>query len=607
MLTQNKHWQKADKDAVNDAVTFRIDGLKDDTDARYQKNLEHLSYYLNLRMEGFKPGELREIVDKKILNSKYPISFNAVSSVVDTLVARLSSQKVFPKVVVEDGKYEDRQTADDLEKFILGLFYSTNFYSEFRRVLFDCAIYGTGFLKVYADHDNRCVKIERVFPDEMIVDEQSYISSPPQEMFQVKVLPVDAIVDMFPDKEDAIRESARSCGIKANDTGVRTEMLELREAWYLASGNKKRPGRHCITIEGVDLLDEKWERSTFPFVVVKWTDKTVGFFGQGVVEQQKAAQNELNKVDGRIQDAHHMYATANTYFVEGSIDQRHLKNTSGNLIPVKAGYQVPTHISPPPMSSQVYDYRKQIYLGIFESSGVSQLSAAGVKPGGIESGIALRYLMDNETLRFSDKAQMRDESTIYASQLAIEAAKELNIAVDGGYKVRFVDKDWMKVVNFSEVDMDSEKYVIQTHPINLLPQLPAGKLATVSDMINMGLIDNPSDALALLDQPDIEGFKSDELAARDLVDKTIDLILKTGDAPDIPPFIDPNTILTRGTNAVLRARLYGADEDNVNALEDWIADAYSRMMPPPQPQMPEQQMPQQAPPAMPPGAPQQMP
>jgi len=71
--------------------------------------------------------------------------------------------------------------------------------------------------------------------------------------------------------------------------------------------------------------------------------------------------------------------------------------------------------------------------------------------------------------------------------------------------------------------MEDDQYVISKHPVSLLPSTPTGKLQTVSDLINLGMIDK-TEAMSLLDAPDLERFYDVEFSAKDLAEKLIERI-----------------------------------------------------------------------------------
>ncbi|NIN93987.1 MAG: hypothetical protein GTN93_02720, partial [Anaerolineae bacterium] len=59
---------------------------------------------------------------------------------------------------------------------------------------------------------------------------------------------------------------------------------------------------------------------------------------------------------------------------------------------------------------------------------------------------------------------------------------------------------------------DEDQYEMQVYPTSLLPTTPAGKLATVTEMLDKGLIPKEH-ALKLLSFPDVEAVVTLETAA----------------------------------------------------------------------------------------------
>src|SRR5690606_20657104 len=71
-------------------------------------------------------------------------------------------------------------------------------------------------------------------------------------------------------------------------------MVEVVESWRLPYEGKG--GRHTICIEGATLLDEPWERDSFPFAFLCWSPPRSGFWGSVLVDELAALQYKVNEV-----------------------------------------------------------------------------------------------------------------------------------------------------------------------------------------------------------------------------------------------------------------------------------------------------------------------
>lgn len=147
-------------------------------------------------------------------------------------------------------------------------------------------------------------------------------------------------------------------------------------------------GRHVIAIDNFTLLDEEWERDTFPFCFIRWTERLLGFWGQGLAEQLTGIQVEINKLLRNIQEQMHL-ATPKVFVEAGSkISKAHINNEIWGIIEY-AGTP-PTFYVPKTVSGEIFSHLDRLFSRAYEIAGVSVLAAQSKKPAGLESGVALR-------------------------------------------------------------------------------------------------------------------------------------------------------------------------------------------------------------------------
>jgi hypothetical protein len=136
------------------------------------------------------------------------------------------------------------------------------------------------------------------------------------------------------------------------------------------------------------------------------------------------------------------------------------------------------------------------------------MSASGLKPAGLDSGRALREHQDIESERFTVIAQQYDRYYLDLARLAIETTQEI-FEDAGTYKVTMPGKKFLETIDWADVDLDDEEYVMQSFPISSLPSDPAGRLQTIQEYIQAGMI-SPRSGRRYLNFPDLEA--SDRLA-----------------------------------------------------------------------------------------------
>lgn len=508
------------------------------------------------------------------------IAINVIQSIVDTFVSRIATGNPMPRVLTSGGEWSDRIKSRHLEQFLRGVFDDCGAYSEARRMFKDACIFGDGFLKV-AQHDGR-VSVERVFPAEIIVDVEASMRTPPRCLYQKYRVSPEVLVALYPKQEKKIIASVTE-ERKVSGIGTLTlqESVEVVEAWHLPSSSKADDGRHLIAVEHATLFDEQWDRKTFPFVHMQFTDCQLGYFGQGVPERRLDMQREINKMAQRIQEAMHFYAKVDTYAEEGSIDPKHLNNSSGNVIFYRKGSPPPVPRAQGSMPADAFTYLNDLINKAYELEGVSQLSAQSKKPAGIDSGVAIMNLSDLETVRHGEVMDAYQQCFKRLAEEVIYCASQIYQSSDD-FEVHYRAKDFVKRIKWKDVDMERDKYVIHVYPANLLPHTPAGRLQTVEQMMGSGLFDK-EEARQLLDMPDVQAQMSLSNSSVEDIDFICEQMLVEGKYLPPEPYQNLQLGVSRVMSRWLEARRFGAPDSRLELLQRWIDDALYLLEPPPPP------------------------
>ena len=245
----------------------------------------------------------------------------------------------------------------------------------------------------------------------------------------------------------------------------------------------------------------------------------------------------------------------------------------------------------------------------YEMTGISQLSAQSKKPVGLESGRALREFSDIESERFMVVGQAYESVFIEISRQLIALVKE---AVEDGDKIisiSFSEGSGVEKIKWGEVNMKEDEYIMRIQPVGSLPQTPAAKLASVTEMHMNGMF-TKEEAHQLLEFPDLDRANKLKNANIELIDKIIDDMIDKGNYTAPEPYLNLELAIERVQQSYNLGKLEGVPERRLELLRRWIAQAVSlsdQAKPPPQPAMgpmgPMGMMPPMGPGAMPPGAP----
>ena len=196
----------------------------------------------------------------------------------------------------------------------------------------DSCIFGTGCVKIFEEDNN--IKAERVFIDEIKVDDVESYYADPRQMHQTKFIHKDVLKSMFPKDASFIEDAVSAEDTYGTSRGSRTyDMVTVIESWHLPSKKDAGDGRHTISISNRTLFDEEYKKSYFPFIFFRWSDRPLGFFGQGLSEQLQGLQMEINKILRTIQVSMHLVSVPKL-LVEASskIVTAHLNNKIGGII-----------------------------------------------------------------------------------------------------------------------------------------------------------------------------------------------------------------------------------------------------------------------------------
>lgn len=590
--TDSRWWVVKDGEErrPHEDVLRLVRSIRQNQEYRKLQDLLHASLYGNLPLQGFGLGAMGQA--RPLSQSR--LSLNVIRNVVGAVTSKIAAKnKPKPTFLTEEGNYDLRDQAEKLEKFVGGVFYESGVYSALTKCFRDACVYGTGCLKVY-ECEGR-VAVDRVIPWELVVDDFEALYGEPRSLYQRKYVDKLVLRAMYVEDEEKDMLLAAAIDAAKGDPEdaefayqTTAEQVLVTEAWHLAE-TKNGKGRHCIVIDGATLLDEEWE-GPFPFAFLRWSEPVAGFFGVGLAEELRGIQAEINKLLIQIQRGHHLIA--GHYLVEAGskVSSGQINNDLAAI--VKYSGVAPQYLTPQIIAPEVYSHLWQLYAKAFEISGISQLNATGQKPAGLNSGAAQRAYQDIQTERFLEVGQYYEEFVVEAARLVVRCAKKIG----GSYRVRALGKSDLTTIDWSDIDIDEDQYVIRVYPTSLIPTTPAGKLAWAQDMINSGVLP-PEDVLDVVDFPDVEAYAKRRNAARRLIERNVSHMLKTGEFISPEPFDDHKLALRLVNEAYHEARLNGVPEEKLELLRRYMADTADLSKPPEPPPLPAP-APMPAPPPM---------
>ena len=550
------------KEYDDESVMSTYSHIKNRDGGRRDDNLRHMRLYGNRDFAGVGPG------DYSTTFSADRITLNIIKSVCDTVSSRIAKNRPRPVFLTSGGNYTLRRRAQLLEKFVESQFYTTGLYEIAPKVFLDACVFGTGVIKTYRVNDR--IVVERVFPGEVLVDSAEGFYGNPQQMFQCKYINRDQLIAMFPHKEGEIRTAE---GPPNDEFGVgydsTADQLEVVEAWHLPSSPDSGDGKHCIAIDGCMLFEEEWVHDTFPFSFIRWSDRLRGFWGMGLAEELTGIQIEVNKLLMKIQKAMQLLAVPWVLVEAGSkIKKAHLNNQIGAIIPYTG---TPPIVRPnQTMSPEVFSHLDRLYNRAYEIAGVSQLSAASLKPAGLESGRALREYNDIESNRFALISRSYESMFMCIAKKIVALGREISEEYPGWSVVAQRDRHTIQEVKWKDVDLKKDAYVLKVFPSSSLPTTPAGRLAMVEQLMGAGLLSG-EEAKRLLDFPDLDRELALDRAASDNIDRIVENIVDEGLYESPEPFMDLILAMKKVQAAYNKAVNDNVPEDRLAMLRQFLA------------------------------------
>lgn len=501
------------------------------------------------------------------------MTLNVVKSAIDTVHSKMIKNMPKPMFLTNGGDWCDQRKAKNLNKFIEGQYYETGAYTHAGEVLLHSLITGTGCLKIW--NEGADIKMEPVLIDEIYVDKYEGLYGKPRQLHQTKLIHREVLTSMFPKFKNQIA-SAKSNPLNSRQTpNDNTDMLLVVESWRLPEGDT--PGKHAITIENATLLSEDYRRDEFPFVFLRWRKLPFGFSGQGIPEEIKGIQVEINKLLNTIQLAIHLGAVPKVLVENGSkVSIKAIDNRIGGVINYSGTPPTAWQLGKVPV--ELFNQLEWLYNKAWEILGISALSAISQKPAGLDSGKALREYNDIESERFMAFGKAYEEFHMSISKHLIELSKTI-AETEGDMEVKAPGKGSFELLKWSEVSMDEDKYIMQAYPTSALSRTPSARLNEVSDLMNLGFV-GKEQAMKLLDFPDIEALYKYETSAEDDIDRTIDLIVEKGEYEAPEPFQNLQLGVKRMQQAYLIFKGKNLEEEKLEMLRMWIVSAQEMLQPP---------------------------
>lgn len=558
-------WWGLEKDALAMELFTTFQKIEKNHTYRRQLNMNLERMYL-----GFSPVFFSSVYQNatrpEILGQKTVL--NVAKSCVDTAVSKLGTMKARPFFLTNGGTQPQKSRAQKLTDFFDGLCMQIGFYDKNKASFKDGCISQAGFTKYFINPVTKKIDCERVFPDEIMVDDIDAIYGTPGTLYQAKMIDRESAKKAYPKFEKQIA-ACQQVGVQNVGATSIADNIWIIEGWHLRSSANNHDGRHVICIENATIFDEEWKKDYFPFVQHGWAKRPKGYWYTSIVEEVAGIQLDVNVTIAKIQESHKMVAVPHVWLDEASgVNPDHLTNDIGGIGWFRG--QPPIFSTPLACNPEIYNHLQAQIMRAYEMVGISQLSAQSQKPSGLNSGVALRTYQDVGSERFKEQGERYEQRQMDGIDILFDLCEEL---AESGEKLEIMtpSKRSVKKIDWKDARMDREDYILQKYPTNLLPTTPEGKRETILDYLNGGLLDK-NIALELLDFPDLKDAVNKQTSESKLIDKIVNKILEDGKYQTPEPYYSPALALEKARKAYLLAELDEYPEKNLDLLRNFMTE-----------------------------------
>ncbi|HEY6875559.1 MAG TPA: hypothetical protein VI384_04295 [Candidatus Dormibacteraeota bacterium] len=503
-------------------------------------------------------------------------AINIVASALEVFENRIGTLRPFVQVLPQGGDFAIREACEKAEYYVDALFDSVRLYDTTTTCFRDAGTWGTTWIKVAPDVRGECVEIGRVLDDEILFDEAATLTGRPGSLIQRRFMPRDdanVFVDMAPSAERDVVRAAILAAPKAFAASfwggsLPVEHIALLEGWKLPGADGK-PGRHVLALPNRIINDDEWTRDCYPFAKMIWTRRSLGWRGGSLAHAMLPYQIKVNKWEERI-DANGDRMAFSGWIIDQSVQLKAeaLGGRPGRVIRKSGGGTV----EPITVAANAPDAYAELERWIargFQRVGLSQPQTMGEKQPGITSGKALRTMVQiedarNQSLQIAIERLVKD-----VAELAVEAAEEINLRVQ-------LPGVFGKSMSWSDLGLKDETRKIQVFPVSALPNDPAGRQQQIAEWYADGTI-NKRTYFRLQNMPDTTAEIRIMTAGDDLIDATLDEIVRTGKFVSPEPYDDMASAIARTQSRYWLEKRLGASRKVLRQLQAFMA-ALSTMM-----------------------------
>lgn len=432
-------------------------------------------------------------------DKEIPIIRNVAHSLVDTLTSKIGAiDPPLPAMLTNKGSWKDRRQAADLEQLVRAEYQTPKGLHPTLHDVWIAALKlaagATGSSAVQFYNDNGKVGARLHDTLNMAWSEDLRTQA------LITWLPVDDVVELYPEDEDLIRQCAGDPPAEwhvPTKSGMQvTDYVCLYEGWRGGSGNK--PGQYVVCLKHGDALRvDPYPHQRPPLVWLTLIPHMYGPLGHCLVHHIYDSMVRdnliLSRVDRAIQKTNEKTIYAHK---QDFVNSQALTEVDDVKVVwmQKANFTKPQIESEPGFAPEHLQVADRHYEDAHQISGLAQSHTAGVRQPGVDSAIGQRYVSALINERFA-ALQRR-----YTQAVAVDSAEVIiqvlcDIFEEDPKMMRLAPgQDTLKEIAGAVAlkGIEELKYVVQPQAVSGNKGNPADRMQTAYEMKQLGMMSDAS-------------------------------------------------------------------------------------------------------------------
>jgi hypothetical protein len=455
---------------------------------------------------------------------------SVVVSVVEALIAEVGKTKVKARPKTKKASFKLRRASRKLDRYLYAEAKRIDFWEKCKQGFEDSAWAEVGALYWgwESKGDDAGVYAERVFPDELIVNNDECYSEPnPVSVQRRRCLHIDEVLAAFGSR--LTKDQIGQLKVEANrsvDSGWIAQRGPGPGFLVVVEGHRRpvgaTPGRHVIGTSTLTILDEPWNEDWFPYTFFHFSKPVSGFYCKSAVERAWPWQKRLNKLNAAIEDAQDLACRMRIWApTGGKIDIKELTNRMGKVIhsaiePKTLNWQ--TNVA------ELYEERRRCKEECFADFGLTQMAAQGKLPPGtrLDSARAINEYAEMPANRLVDLAQRYERFQLAGYDMMVRIS-ELAHAQGKKLKTTWVAGKRVEEIEWDDIDYSRDRYVLQVEPSSTFNETLAAHTDDMDKLVQAGII-TPEEYLSQRATPDTEKLISLRIAGTENLFHSIEQI-----------------------------------------------------------------------------------